>query len=49
MIVAVCNAYNVEVIDVYKDSLINTRFPYYKAPQSYSSLDADGRAELTAS
>lgn len=47
-IVAVCNVYNVEVIDIYKDSLINTRFSYYKATQAYSDLDADGRAQLTA-
>ena len=48
-IVAVCSVYNVEVIDVYKDSIINTRISYYKAPQAYSDLDTDGRAELTAS
>lgn len=36
-LLAVCNVYNVHVIDVYRDGMLNTKFPQYVSPVSYNS------------
>lgn len=36
-LVQMCDLYNVKVIDVYKDSIINTAFPNQKSPTAYSA------------
>lgn len=36
-IVQCCNVYNVKVIDVYRDSMLNTAFPQYRSDVAYST------------
>lgn len=43
--VAICNVYGVKVVDVYKDSMINTDFTQYVSPVAYSSSDPSATAD----
>lgn len=38
-IVAICKLYNVKVIDVYEESVINSEFEVYKSPTAYSNTN----------
>lgn len=43
-IVACCKVYNVKVIDVFEDSMINSAFTQYRSPTAYSSANPGATA-----
>jgi lysophospholipase L1-like esterase len=45
-LVAICNVYGVKVIDVYKDSMINSAFTQYRSPVTWSSDHATANQYL---